>query len=109
MFLIGKQALWSLIVETLVDDGDDDDDDDEHNNNNNDNDNNNSNNNNNTVSTVWEYCNYGKHTVITDFVKWWLLSGHTSSKGCKYDLMVKSNLFTKGFADSSAALTDSFI
>ena len=52
MFLIGKQALWSLIVETLVDDGDDDDDD-----------------HNNTVNTVWEYCNYGKHTVITDFVK----------------------------------------
>ena len=73
MFLIGKQALWSLIVETLVDDGDDDDDDDHNNsnnnNNNNDNDNNNSNNNNNTLNTVWEYCNYWKHAVITDFVK----------------------------------------
>lgn len=46
---------------------------------------------------------------LQGFVKYWLLSGHTSSKGCKYDLMVKFNLLTKSFADSSATVTDSFI
>ena len=46
---------------------------------------------------------------LLDFMKLWLVSGCTSSKGQKYDLIVKSNLFIKSFTNPIATLTNLLI
>ena len=60
----------------------------------------------------WTAANYRNTAIMEnmlklwDFMNLWQVSGCTSSKGHKYDLIVKFNLFIKHFMNPSATFTN---
>ena len=64
------------------------------------------------ISQSWIIINYRNATIIYKTKTYRnyriLVCGHTSSKGCKYDLIVKFVFFTENLANVSATVTQLF-